>query len=94
MFLVLGGYDDQLSVTTKLPSSGKMALMLPFAVADRVRHEQDRLGHRHVSARTIRFRSIACANGSRKVIEPIAPRRWLPSWTIAVRPSAPRKNRP
>lgn len=31
MFLVLGGYDDQLSVTTKLPSSGKLALLLPFA---------------------------------------------------------------
>src|SRR5262245_31279666 len=31
MFLVLGGYNDQLSVTTKLPSYGKMALLLPFA---------------------------------------------------------------
>ncbi len=31
MFLVLGGYDDQLTVTTKLPSSGKMTLLLPFA---------------------------------------------------------------
>jgi predicted DNA-binding protein (MmcQ/YjbR family) len=31
MFLVLGGVDDRLTVTTKLPSSGKMALLLPFA---------------------------------------------------------------
>jgi predicted DNA-binding protein (MmcQ/YjbR family) len=31
MFLVLGGTDERLSVTTKLPSSGRMALALPFA---------------------------------------------------------------
>ena len=31
MFLVLGGTDEQLSVTCKLPSSGRLALTLPFA---------------------------------------------------------------
>jgi predicted DNA-binding protein (MmcQ/YjbR family) len=31
MFLILGGTDDMLSVTAKLPSSGRMALMFPFA---------------------------------------------------------------
>jgi predicted DNA-binding protein (MmcQ/YjbR family) len=31
MFLILGGTDDFLSVTAKLPSSGRMALLLPFA---------------------------------------------------------------
>jgi len=31
MFLILGGTDEQLSVTAKLPSSGRMALALPFA---------------------------------------------------------------
>ena len=31
MFLVLGGTDDRLTVTCKLPSSGRLALTLPFA---------------------------------------------------------------
>lgn len=31
MFLILGGPEDRLTVTTKLPSSGRMALALPFA---------------------------------------------------------------
>ena len=31
MFVVFGGPDDTLSVTCKLPSSNRMALMLPFA---------------------------------------------------------------
>jgi len=31
MFLVLGGPEDRLSVTTKLPSTGRFALLLPFA---------------------------------------------------------------
>jgi predicted DNA-binding protein (MmcQ/YjbR family) len=31
MFVILGGTDDRLSVTAKLPSSGRMALALPFA---------------------------------------------------------------
>ena len=31
MFLVLGGTDDQLTVTVKLPSSGRLALLQPFA---------------------------------------------------------------
>jgi len=31
MFLLLGGTDEELSVTAKLPSSGRMALMFPFA---------------------------------------------------------------
>jgi predicted DNA-binding protein (MmcQ/YjbR family) len=31
MFLILGGTDDMLSVTAKLPLSGRMALMMPFA---------------------------------------------------------------
>jgi predicted DNA-binding protein (MmcQ/YjbR family) len=31
MFLILGRTDDRLTVTTKLPSSGRMALALPFA---------------------------------------------------------------
>jgi predicted DNA-binding protein (MmcQ/YjbR family) len=33
MFLVLGGTDDVLTVTCKLPSSGRLALALPFAAA-------------------------------------------------------------
>lgn len=31
MFLILGGPEDRLSVTTKLPSTGRLALLLPFA---------------------------------------------------------------
>jgi predicted DNA-binding protein (MmcQ/YjbR family) len=31
MFLILGGTDEFLSITCKLPSSGRMALALPFA---------------------------------------------------------------
>jgi predicted DNA-binding protein (MmcQ/YjbR family) len=31
MFLILGGMEDRLSVTTKLPSTGRFALLLPFA---------------------------------------------------------------
>lgn len=31
MFLVLGGTAEQLTVTAKLPSSGRLALALPFA---------------------------------------------------------------
>jgi predicted DNA-binding protein (MmcQ/YjbR family) len=31
MFLILGGTEDRLSVTTKLPSTGRLALLLPFA---------------------------------------------------------------
>jgi predicted DNA-binding protein (MmcQ/YjbR family) len=31
MFIVLGGTDEQLTVTCKLPSSGRFALTLPFA---------------------------------------------------------------
>ena len=31
MFLILGGTDEELSITCKLPSSGRMALALPFA---------------------------------------------------------------
>ena len=31
MFLVLGGEESRLSVTTKLPLSGRLALLLPFA---------------------------------------------------------------
>ena len=31
MFLILGGEVDRLSVTTKLPSTGRFALLLPFA---------------------------------------------------------------
>jgi predicted DNA-binding protein (MmcQ/YjbR family) len=33
MFLVLGGPEETLTVTCKLPSSGRMALALPFAAA-------------------------------------------------------------
>ena len=31
MFVILGGTDEVLSVTCKLPSSGRLALVLPFA---------------------------------------------------------------
>jgi predicted DNA-binding protein (MmcQ/YjbR family) len=31
MFLILGGPEDRLSVTAKLPSTGRFALLLPFA---------------------------------------------------------------
>ena len=31
MFLILGGEEPRLSVTTKLPLSGRLALLLPFA---------------------------------------------------------------
>ena len=31
MFLILGGTDDFLTVTTKLPLSGRLALLLPYA---------------------------------------------------------------
>ena len=31
MFLILGGEEERLSVTTKLPSTGRLALLLPFA---------------------------------------------------------------
>jgi len=31
MFLILGGEEGRLSVTTKLPLSGRLALLLPFA---------------------------------------------------------------
>jgi len=31
MFLILGGTDEFLTVTCKLPSSGRMALLFPFA---------------------------------------------------------------
>jgi predicted DNA-binding protein (MmcQ/YjbR family) len=31
MFVILAGLDDRLTVTAKLPSSGRMALALPFA---------------------------------------------------------------